>query len=305
MNLVKILLGLVIVLSIVILKLIIKNVNIKKRLRNIYLILDEIERGNDNIKVMTHRNDITAEICYKINEIVAKYKAKIIELEKGEEAHKQLLTSLSHDVRTPLTTLIGYLEAIHSNIVTDYEKDECIEIARNKAYNLKDFVDILFEWFKLDSKERTFNFEDTDINELTRSIVADWIPTFNKKHIKYKIDISENELNISIDSRAYNRIISNLIQNALLHSQGNYIEISIISNDIYAIINISDNGKGIPEEKIPYIFDRLYKCDESRSCEGNGLGLSIVRQLVKAHKGDIMVSSVQNKLTTFNVKLPV
>jgi signal transduction histidine kinase len=144
-----------------------------------------------------------------------------------------------------------------------------------------------------------------DINELARSIVADWIPSFRKKGIAFQIDISNLECNIFIDKSAFVRILNNLIQNAFIHSGGDHIDVSINTNDKQVSILVSDNGVGITEDKLPFIFDRLYKCDESRSVEGNGLGLAIVKELVKAHKGSIIASSIPNTITTFTVILPI
>lgn len=301
----EILCTIIIVLLIIILYFIWRTIKIKKNLNNIYSILNEIEQGNMDRRIVAQNNDKTADICYKINEIVLNNKEQLIKLKKANKAYKQLMTSLSHDVRTPLTSLVGYLDAIHNRIVTGEEKDDYIEIARDKAYNLKDYVDILFEWLKLDSKERIFHFENTDINELSRSIIVHWIPQLENKHFLYDITIPEDELLINLDASAYTRILDNLIQNVINHSKGNHVGIKVASEDKSAVISISDNGRGIPKRDLPYVFERLYKCDESRSAKGNGLGLSIVQELVKAHNGNIYVSSIPNSLTTFTVILPV
>lgn len=305
MDTVKILLSLVILLVLVVSILVRYILNIKKALGNMLLVLENIKDGNENRRILSKGNEATADICYKINEIVANNKSKIIELKSSEKAYKQLLTSLSHDVRTPLTSLIGYLDAIHNKIVDGTEKDEYLEIARNKAYDMKEFVDMLFEWFKLDSKERRFYFEDTDINELTRSILTDWIPVFDKNAIACHVEISEEEYNLPIDINAYTRIINNIVHNSMVHSGGNQIDISIIKKNDTIVISISDNGKGIEEKEIQHIFERLYKCDKSRSHKGSGLGLSIVKELVSAHHGIISVSSISHEKTTFAVILPI
>lgn len=305
MDTVKILFALVILLMLTVSILVSYILNIKKALGNMLLVLENIKNGNENRKILSKSNEVTADICYKINEIVTNNKSKIIELKSSEKAYKQLLTSLSHDVRTPLTSLIGYLDAIHNKVVEGTEKDEYLDIARNKAYDMKEFVDMLFEWFKLDSKERRFYFEDTDINELTRSILADWIPVFDKNAITCHVEISEEEWNLPIDINAYSRIINNIIQNSMLHSGGNQIDISIIKKNNTIVISISDNGKGIEEKEIQHIFERLYKCDKSRSHKGSGLGLSIVKELVLAHHGIISVSSISHEKTTFSITLPI
>ena len=99
------------------------------------------------------------------------------------------MTSLSHDVKTPLASLVGYLEAVTQKLVVGEEKDAYIQIATEKAYKLKDFVEKLFEWVKLDAGEQVYHFEKYDVNELTRNIVADWIPILESNCFKYDIDI--------------------------------------------------------------------------------------------------------------------
>lgn len=304
MDTVVILTGLVIILVLAVLIFAAYIHNIKKSLKNMIVVLNDIENGNANRKALVRDGDIVADICYKLNEIVSSYNTRIVVLQKSEKAYKQLLTSLSHDVRTPLTSLIGYLDAINDEIVGGAEKDGYLEIAINKAYNLKDFIDRLFEWFKLDSKERSFYFENIDINELTRSIIADWISIFEKNSVTFHVDIPEKEYNILLDINAYTRMLNNIIQNSLKHSGGTRIDISVMQNRDIATINISDNGKGISEKDINLIFDRLYKCDESRSRKGNGLGLSIVKELAVVHGGTVSAASIPKEKTTFTITLP-
>lgn len=304
MDIVKLLILIIVLLTLLVSILLYELISIRKKHILISEILDEIKEGNPNRRILARNNEITADICYKINDIIATNSSKIAELEKSDMAYKLLMTSLSHDVRTPLTSLIGYLDAIHNKIVYGTEKDEYIEIARNKAYNLKDFIDMLFEWFKLDSKERIFHFENIDINELTRSIIADWIPSFDKNAIKFNIHIPEAEYYASLDVVAYARIINNIIQNSMLHSNGTQIGISIVQKNNTIEVTINDNGKGIAEKEIPYVFDRLYKCDTARSNKGSGLGLSIVKELVTSHNGSISVESVPYDKTSFTITLP-
>lgn len=164
--------------------------------------------------------------------------------------------------------------------MTGEEKDEYIGVALDKAHFLKDFVESLFEWVKLDAKEQIFQFEICDLNELSRDILADWIPTLEDKQFTYEIDIPDAEYSIRLDRNAYTRVLNNLLQNALLHSEGDKIVLQILEDEKQANIIVTDNGKGIPEKDLPHIFERLYQCDESRRVSGNGLGLSIVQELL-------------------------
>lgn len=305
MGITQILFILVIILICIVLYLIIQILKVRKQLEFIADVLEDIEQGNIDRRLIVQNGDMTANICYKINEIVTKNKKKYNELQNTEQAYKKLMVSLSHDVRTPLTSLIGYLDAIQNKIVTGIEKDNYIEIARSKAYTLKDFIDTLFEWIKLDSKEHLFLFKITDVNELSRNIILDWIPILEQNGFKYNFIIPETEMFIKLDTNAFTRILNNLIQNAIVHSKGNSIDIKVGSECNSVVIKVSDNGKGITENNLTHIFERMYKCDKSRSIKGSGLGLSIVQELVKAHNGKIEVKSVPNKVTTFRIILPV
>lgn len=214
------------------------------------------------------------------------------------------MTGLSHDVKTPLTSLVGYLEAIQEKVVTWEEKEEYIGIALDKAHHLKDFVEDLFEWVKLDAKEQKFQFEKYDLNELSRDILADWITTLEDRKIGYEISIPETESVLRLDRNAYARILNNLLQNTLVHSEASKVTVKISENDRQAQIIVQDNGKGIPQKDLPHIFERLYQCDESRTAGGNGLGLSIVKELVTIQSGEIKTQCPPDGGTKFIILFP-
>ena len=266
--------------------------------------LADIKKGNWNRRILVNENDITKTICYSINEIAMNSQMGLIQLKQSEQAYKRLMTSLSHDVRTPLTSLVGYLEAVQKQFVTGKEKEEYLEIALNKAHHLKGFVEVLFDWVKLDAKEQVFKLEEQDINEFTRDLLVNWIPAFEEAHFEYHIDISDKECFIRIDPNAYLRIMNNLIQNVITHSEGTRIDLQISENEQDVTVQISDNGKGISPNDLPHIFDRLYQGDESRSTNGNGLGLAIARELVHLHKGTIHAQNSLSGGTAFIIKLP-
>lgn len=263
--------------------------------------LEDIKTGNQNRRVLAKKNDMTKRICYAINEIAVRNQSQLILQKQSEQAYKQLMTSLSHDVKTPLASLVGYLEAITNGLVTGEEREAYIHVAIEKAYHLKHFVETLFEWVKLDAKEQIFCFELCDFNELTRNIVAEWVPTLECRHFEYDFDIPEDEYSLRVDPHAYTRILNNLFQNALTHSGGNKLVLQLSENEQQVKIMISDNGKGISPADIPHIFERMYQCDRSRSSGGNGLGLSITMKLVNALGGSIKVDSKQGMGAIFTI----
>lgn len=278
---------------------------IKCRLNEVSETLTEIAQGEDDRKILAAPDDVTAAICYQINEIVHDFRDQLIELKRAEKMNKQLMTSLSHDVRTPLTTLIGYLDAVNKGIVSGKEREEYIETACLKSHDMKDYINKLFEWFKLNSDEETFVIQKVELAELTRSILQDWLFVFEDSLIEYDITIPETQIMIQFDIDAYSRILNNLIQNVISHSGASRIEISVVAQRTLVDVRVADNGKGISKQDLPHIFDRLYKCDKSRSEKGSGLGLSIVQRLVKKMKGSITAHSEPDKKTEFCLRLPL
>lgn len=270
-----------------------------RQLHYINGILREINAGNRNRKILLDSDSSLADIGFGINLLLQDSQNKIIALQKAEEAEKALMTSLSHDIRTPLTTLIGYLDAVHTGIADAETRESYVETARQKAYDLKNYVDTLFEWFKLSAGEEILEPLPCDMAELTRNILEDWIVIFEEKHISYEIDIPESLIELTIDRKAYARILNNLIQNALTHSKAARIVISLKKEKDVTEISVSDNGVGIPPSDIVHIFERLYKCDKSRTNKGSGIGLNIVQQLVKKSGGTITVKSEPFVQTVF------
>ena len=288
----------------VILYLLFKLRHIYQQISLIKEVLEDIKAGNLNRRVLAQDNDRIKEICYDINEIAMDSQAQLIHQKQSEQAYKSLMTGLSHDVKTPLSSLVGYLEAVEKGIVTGEEKEEYVHVAFEKAQHLKHFVENLFEWVKLDAGEQIFHFEVLDINEISRNIMADWIPVLESRDFQYEIVIPEQEYWMFVDINAYTRIINNLFQNILMHSQGDEMKFQILENSQEMKIILEDNGKGISAEHLPHIFERLYQCDNARSGKGNGLGLAITKELVSAHKGMITAESILDKGTKFIISLP-
>lgn len=277
----------------------------KKQVKSMTIILGDIKKGNGNRRIIITENQLTAPLAYEINEIVSNYEHQLTNLKQNEESNKQLMTSLSHDIRTPLTTLIGYLDAIQKNVVNGKEKDNYLKIVQQKAYDLKNYIDTLFDWFKLNSDEFELELTSAELGELTRKILIDWIPLLEEKQMAFNVDIPEYPIFIKVDIESYTRILHNLMQNILIHSHADRINLVLSVNQSQAIVSLSDNGIGIAEKELTAIFDRLYKCDTSRGKKGSGLGLSIVKQLTEKMAGTITVVSPLNCGTKFVLYFPL
>ncbi|MBE5994460.1 MAG: HAMP domain-containing histidine kinase [Paenibacillaceae bacterium] len=281
-----------------------KSLAVRKQLKEITAALSDIQGGNGNRKILAVHNDLTAELSYQLNEIVYRYEEKIYQLKAADEANRQLMTSLSHDLRTPLTTLIGYLDAIKKGIAGPEEQADYMETARLKAHSLKDYIDQLFDCFKLNSGEFTLTAGQTELAELTRNILKNWIPVFEENQLQYEIEIPEQPVFINADPDCYQRIINNLIQNVISHSHADKITFHLYIKEAAVIIRILDNGIGIPPSDLLHVFDRLYKCDKGRSDKGSGLGLFIVRQLTEKMNGIIDVQSEPGIYSEFIIHFP-
>lgn len=278
---------------------------VKVRLNEMLDALADIKAGNGSRRILSTTDELTAPIAYEINDIVSSYEKKLAAFRRTQGTNRQLMTSLSHDVRTPLTTLIGYLDAAHRGLVTGREKDDSIETARRKAYDLKEYIDVLFDWFKLNSDEFILTMYIVEAAELTRNILIDWIPVLEEKRIDYQIHIPEQPFRVRLDPDAYLRILNNLIQNVIVHSHADRMELSLSARDGKLILLVADNGVGMEREDLKHIFERLYKCDKGRSEKGSGLGLSIVRQLVEKMGGTISAESTTGDGAAFTLCFPL
>ena len=278
---------------------------VKKQIAEMADALSDVKNGNGNRRILSAANELTAPIAYEINEIVVSYENRLSVVRQAEETNRQLMTSLSHDVRTPLTTLLGYLDAAHKGIVAGKEREDYIETARRKAHELKEYIDVLFDWFKLNSNEFALEPESVEAAELTRNILIDWIPVFEDRQLDYSIDIPEQPVRVRLDTDGYMRILNNIIQNVIAHSHADRIEISLSKQGGNMKLLLADNGVGIEKEDLKHIFERLYKCDKGRSEKGSGLGLSIVHQLAEKMGGSITAESQPGKGTAFTLIFPL
>lgn len=276
--------------------------HIKKQISEMQEILEDVKRGNGNRRILAETGELLAPLAYELNDIIGSYEKQLSVFHQMEETNKQLMTGLSHDVRTPLTTLLGYLDAACKGIVTGTEKENYIKTAQRKAHDLKDYIDTLFDWFKLNSNDFSMQMEKIEIAELTRNVIIDWIPILEETGIEYEFEIPEYPVSANINLESYTRVLNNLIQNVIAHSSASRITLTVMSDTPNITIALADNGIGIDKEDLRHIFDRLYKVDRGRTEKGSGLGLSIARQLVEQMGGSITAESEPGKGTIFSIR---
>lgn len=292
----------VIILLAICLCLLVMLTSMLRRIKKINEILEEIMNGNLDRRIVIGPYSPFSDLCYKINQIMMDNKERLIRTERLERRNDQLMTSLSHDIRTPLTSIIGNLDAIHYQYINGEASVDSIESARKKAYVLKCYLDDLFQWFKLNSREESVELKSVDLVEETRIIFANWIAAFEGKGISYDFAFNKEEICANVDQIFYERAINNLLKNVLEHSEATQVYIELKQIDGKVVIQVCDNGRGISREELPFVFDRLYKGDTARNSGGSGLGLSIAKELIQLQRGEIYVKSIRGQGTKFLIE---
>lgn len=267
--------------------------------------LAEVQAGNGNRRVLARPGEITAPLVYALNTLIDSYEERLARGRKAEENNRTLMTGLAHDLRTPLTTLIGYQDAVHRGDVTGTEREEYLAAARRKAYELKACLEQLFDWFRLHAGEFPLNPVRVEAVELTRGLLASWVPLLEEQGMGYSFEIPEGPFWVRLDPDGYTRVLNNLLQNALTHSRASRLQVLVGCRGNNLELTVADNGVGIPRADLDRIFERLYRCDPSRSGKGSGLGLSIVRELVTRMGGQITVQSAPGHGTRFLLYFPL
>ena len=307
------------ILIVIILILMVVILSSCKKLNYICRILDDVLEGNFNQRIRQQNHIKLLDILnMKINKIIEKLQKVNDDNKKSEESRKKMISNISHDLRTPLTSMLGYLELIlednitnnkslDNNTLSEKQKEEYLKIVYNKGNNLYDLMEEFFQISKLDSKDIRLEIKKVNISEIVRENIVSFFNEIQKLNIKPELNIPEEDIYILGDEKVFSRIFSNLINNVLKHgAQATKIGINLKYDEKNIFIEIYDNGVGIPENEINYVFDRLYTVEKSRSLnvKGSGLGLTIVKKLVEAIGGKISVESIPFEKTVFTVILP-
>lgn len=294
----------IIILIIVILFFLYRERQYRHRIKETLSTLEDIIAGNENRKIHVGPKEPIAPLVFKINELVEAYEKDRIKAFRSEQARKQMLSNLSHDVRTPLTSVLGYLDALCSNMAGE-EADEYLHIAKNKAYSLKEYIDKLFTIAQIDADEMQLVFEPIDLFELLRSELISWVPQLQKENIVLEVEIPDKESFVMGNKHALIRIFNNLIQNALRYGEcSHFLGVSAWDDGTHVYFEVWDKGPGLSDHEISRVFERLYKSDSSRSTKGHGLGLAIAKELVQKMKGKIFIESTPYTKTFVQVSLP-
>lgn len=287
--------------------IIIVIVCLRKTLFYIDLIVDASGKlTSTNEELIKLPNDLN-EVEERMNQIkqVATYNAKLAK--ENEQRKNDLIVYLAHDIKTPLTSMIGYLSLLDEvKDMPKKQKEKYTKVALEKSYKLEDLINELFDIARFNSEKIILDKEELNLNMMIEQIVDDFYPIL--KELDKKITITKNEsITLLGDSDKLARVFNNIIKNAVNYSLDNSdITIEITKVDSFANIIISNKGKKINEDKLNKIFEKFYRVDSSRTTKtgGSGLGLAIAKEIADLHGGTIIATS-DDKYTKFYIKLPI
>ncbi|WP_314584973.1 ATP-binding protein [Paenibacillus terrigena] len=268
--------------------------------------LTEIAKGHFDYHIPVRENHELGRIADNINAMSEQLSRSIQEERNAEKTKNDLITGVSHDLRTPLTTILGFLEIIDKDRYTDeVELRYYMNIAYEKSLTLKKLVDDLFEYTRINNG-MPLHLQELDVGGFFKQLAEEFVPSLEKTDMALQIHVPEHLVMIRADGDHLVRAYENLISNAIKYgSSGKHIDIYIAQEDGHASVRICNYGEPIPKQDLPFIFDRFYRVEKSRSKStgGTGLGLAITKSIIEVHGGQISVES-SIKQTVFETQFP-
>lgn len=241
--------------------------------------------------------DELSELCKSINNMSIELGEKIENEKRIEKNKNELITNISHDLKTPLTSIVGYLELLNNKDMDENIRDEYISIAYNKSLRLKSLVNELFEYTKLASNDIKLEKNIVNIAMLLNQAVGESIISFSEKNIEVILDNPYNEVLCNVEAVQILRVFENLISNAEKYSDSNSkFKVSLKTIDKKVLISFVNKCEDIKEKELSRLFERFYREDKSRNKEGTGLGLAIVKRIIELHEGNITVQKIGNDI---------
>jgi signal transduction histidine kinase len=267
----------------------------------------EISKGNLNYRVKQKTRDELGLLATRINFMSEELKLRIQEEKKAEKTKNELITNMSHDLRTPLTSIMGYLRMLKDKKYEDTDQlEEYIDIAYTKSERLKALIDDLFIYSKLANEETILYKQKLCLNDMLVQLAEELSPVADERNMVFVKEIQHERVIVNVDADKLVRVFENLLSNAIKYgySPGEII-ISMVSGRETVSVRVSNKGDIIPQEELPFLFDRLYMVDKSRSSSesGSGLGLAISKSILNLHNGKIWAECEQNNIS-FCVELP-
>lgn len=281
--------------------------------------IQQVTSGNYGVQCEVEYDDELGSLAANINVLSKTLLAKEKESEKLKEKERaaldiernaerqknEVITNVAHDLRTPLTTIVGYLELIKDDTALSKEDvHKYSGIAYEKSIRLQEMMDDLFEFTKLDNADIKLNKSMINLSGLIMQMTDEFYPSFKDCNITPIVDLPEENIYVQGDGQLLARVFDNLISNALKYGYHNTdLKIEVSGDEKYATVKVINHGDTIASEDIPLLFNKFYRTDSSRNSKtgGTGLGLAITKNIVDLHHGDISVTS-DDQITTFIVK---
>jgi signal transduction histidine kinase len=242
----------------------------------------------------------------EVTALAEAFNSMAADLEYAEQLRRNMVADVAHELRTPLSNIQGYLEAIRDGMV---EPDAAaIRSLNEEACLLARLVNELQELSLAEAGELKLVYQAEDIANLVRQAAAPWQPQLTAQGISLSLELPDNLPLVNIDWQRVNEVLHNILENAVAHtSRGGTISVAVAEKGKCVEVSVSDTGEGIPAEDLPHIFERFYRVDKSRAraTGGCGLGLTIAKRLVEAHRGTIEVQSKLGKGSRFSFTLPI
>lgn len=270
--------------------------------------MQSVSEGDLNTVVDVVGDDEFSTMAVNLNKMVEDIKVLIDKERESERTKNELVTNVAHDLRTPLTSIIGYLELLSGDTpMTPEMQKKYIDIAYVKAKRLEKLIEDLFGFTKLNCGKIAMNVANVDVVKLLSQLLEEFYPSFVDKNLSYELKSNVPAKIIKADGNLLARLFDNLINNAIKYgADGKRVVVTIDAEDEVVTVCVINYGYVIPEDELPMIFDKFYRVEQSRSTNtgGTGLGLAIAKNIVEMHGGTIEVES-SLKGTVFRVKLQV
>ena len=276
----------------------------QSKLKKISQKLEEIQdTGSDeNVMVFTD-NKVLMDLAAQINRLLENQRKVKVDYRRSEISSKKMLSNISHDIKTPMTVILGYLEIMRLNSPGE---NEMLLKVEQKAKRVMELINQFFTLAKLEAGDTEIEISKIDVCEMCRENVLDFYELLTQKEFQVDVDIPEEAVFVRGNKDALQRILFNLISNVVRYgSDGKYMGMFLRSDEKYIYIDVVDKGKGIERAFAQNVFERLFTMEDSRNREiqGNGLGLTIAQNLAHQLGGEITLESEPNVKTTFTVKL--
>ncbi len=289
-----------VILNIVIISAVLVRINLKNIFRPIEQINEATKKvalGEYDIELETKREDEIGELTNNFNKMTRGLKST-------ENLQKEFINNVSHEIKTPVSSIEGFAKFLKDKDLTDEEREEYANIIIEEAKRLENLTGKILKLSKLNNQEIITNKQEIEVAEQIRKAISLLEPKWSKKDIK--INVSLEEKIFLGDEDLIFQVWVNIIDNAIKFSnEGESIDIKVYEKDSNINVEIKDHGIGMKEEELEKVYDRFYQIDRSHSKEGSGLGLAIVKRIVELSEGKIEIKSKENKGTTVIVKLPV